>query len=389
MKHTARQSHGEPFGVVRDSEDKARLIAALGHDMKGPLYVLRLSLQSLSLKETDSEAREILQGAEAAFDEVVSLSDDLLDALRFGAGVVALREEGITLANLFDDVRRRFRRRANEQGVQLRVAKTRVYCVADRHYLQRILGNLVENAFKHSKASKVLVGARLRAEDRLLLEVIDNGRGIPERELPFVFEEWFRGCNAVSEAVRGQGLGLWAVQRCAETMGGIVSVESEPGRGCRFVVDLPLFAERRPPLATVENVLSNCSESKLVAVLDDDEDVLRALRTSFETIGVRVFAASDDLHFLTQISAMARAPDLFLLDFNLAGQTVERTLSVLRSRFGSSLNAIIISGRTNDGRLRQSCLDFPVLSKPLTASNIRSIISVLNRTIPCEPGYFN
>jgi CheY-like chemotaxis protein/two-component sensor histidine kinase len=357
--------------------------------MKGPLYVLRLSLQSLSLKETDSEAREILQGAEAAFDEVVSLSDDLLDALRFGAGVVALREEGITLANLFDDVRRRFRRRANEQGVQLRVAKTRVYCVADRHYLQRILGNLVENAFKHSKASKVLVGARLRAEDRLLLEVIDNGRGIPERELPFVFEEWFRGCNAVSEAVRGQGLGLWAVQRCAETMGGIVSVESEPGRGCRFVVDLPLFAERRPPLATVENVLSNCSESKLVAVLDDDEDVLRALRTSFETIGVRVFAASDDLHFLTQISAMARAPDLFLLDFNLAGQTVERTLSVLRSRFGSSLNAIIISGRTNDGRLRQSCLDFPVLSKPLTASNIRSIISVLNRTIPCEPGYFN
>ena len=389
MRHTARNSHGEPFGLVRDGEERARLIAALGHDMKGPLYVLRLSLQSLSLKEADSETREILQAAEAAFDEVVSLSDDLLDALRFGAGVVALREEGMTLANLFSDVQRRFRRRANEQGVQLRVAKTRIYCVADRHYLQRILGNLVENAFKHSRASKILIGARLKSEDRLLLEVIDNGRGIPDREVPFVFEEWFRGGEAVAKGVRGQGLGLWAVQRCTETMGGNVSVESELGRGSKFTVDLPLFAERRQPLAPFDNLPSNSLESKLVAVLDDDEDVLRALRTSFETIGVRVFAATDDLHFLTQISAMARAPDLFLLDFNLAGHTVERTLSVLRSRYGRALNAIVISGRTNDASLRKSCRDFPVLAKPLTASNIRSIVSVLNRTLPCEPKYFN
>ena len=202
------------FSDTVEGEEKARLIAALGHDLKGPLHVLGLSMQNLLSRAADSETKAILLTAEAAFDEVASLCEDLLDTLRFGIGVVSSREDGLSLARLFEDVRRRFRRRAEVEHIDLRVASTRVHCVADKHLLQRIVGNLVENALKHSQASRVLVGARLLGSVRVQLRVVDDGCGIPESELPFIFDEWFRGHRATSDGTRGQGLGLWAVRRC-------------------------------------------------------------------------------------------------------------------------------------------------------------------------------
>jgi two-component sensor histidine kinase/CheY-like chemotaxis protein len=377
VKPLAKRAAADVFGAGTEGDERAQLIAALGHDIRGPLHVLGLSLQSLRLRARDSEDQELVFAAESAYEEIAAITDDLLDGLRFGVSSEGPREEGITLANLFHELARRFRRRALLEKVDLRVFPSRVHCVADRRYLQRILDNLVANALKHAHARRILVGARLRGYGTLLLDVVDDGRGIPPEEQPFIFEEWYRGRGAVADGTRGQGLGLWIVRRFATAAGGTVTVRSTVGRGTRFTVELPTYAERRPPPAARVAAGGRDLTGRMVALLDDDDDVLRATRMAFEALGASVFASTDELHFLASVTGMPEVPDLFLLDYNLGGTTVERTLAVLRSKFGPSLRAAILSGHTTDLRPQEMDLGVPVIAKPLTAAHMERIVRVL------------
>ncbi|HTT09768.1 MAG TPA: hypothetical protein VMG60_02670, partial [Burkholderiaceae bacterium] len=151
----------EPLHSSVEGDERVQLIAALGHDIRAPLQVLGLSLQSMRLRARDQEDQELVFAAESAFEEIAAITDDLIDSLRFGVSADPPQEEGITVANLLHELERRFRRRAVQESVELRVFPTRIYCVADRRYLQRILDNLVANALKHAQAKHVLVGARL------------------------------------------------------------------------------------------------------------------------------------------------------------------------------------------------------------------------------------
>jgi CheY-like chemotaxis protein/two-component sensor histidine kinase len=374
---------------AEEGEEKARLIAALGHDLKGPLHVLGLSMQNLLSRVADSETRAILQTAEAAFDEVASLSEDLLDTFRFGVGVASSREDGLSLENLLEDVRRRFRRRAELEHIELRIAPTRIHCVVDKHLLQRTVGNLVENALKHSSARRVLIGARLLGEVRVQLQVVDDGCGIPESELPFIFDEWFRGHRATSDGTRGQGLGLWAVRRCVEAMQGTICVDSEVGKGTKFSIEFTSFAKRLDRPVVLGEAYQGSLASKVVAVLDDDVEALRALRTSLESLDIRVFATTDDLHLLAFVANANTPPDLFLLDFDLGGGTVERTLRMLKGKLGPRLNAIVISGHSSSQRLRETQVGIPIISKPLSQANLRAIVEVLSGTRECGQASFS
>lgn len=371
----SKNGKSEIFGSSAQGDERAQLIAALGHDVRAPLQVLGLSLQGLRLRAHEPEDQELVYAAESAFEEIAAITDDLIDSLRFGVTAEAPREDGITLANLLHELERRFRRRALENRIRLRVLPTRIHCVADRRYLQRILDNLVANALKHSGGTRVLVGARLRGYETLVLEVVDDGRGIPEDEQPFIFEEWYRGRAAVAAGSHGQGLGLWIVWRFASAAGGRVVVRSAEGKGTRFTIEVPSYAERRPPPAARITATGCALQRKLVALLDDDDDVLRATKMSFEALGANVFASSDVLHFLASVASMPSTPDLFLLDFNLGAQTVERTLGVLRTRFGAGFCAMVVSGHTYNPTLQT--LGVPVLAKPLTAAHMQTIVALL------------
>ena len=110
----------------------------------------------------------------------------------------------------------------------------------DRDRLRGVLENLVENALKYAlPGGRVSVSARPEG-DAAVFEVADDGPGIAAEHLPRIFERFYRVDKARSRELGGTGLGLSIVKHLVDSLGGAVSVSSEPGRGSRFVVRLPL-----------------------------------------------------------------------------------------------------------------------------------------------------
>src|SRR5260370_22918481 len=121
----------------------------------------------------------------------------------------------------------------------------------DREAIARSLLNLVNNALKYSSADKYLAVSLYRENGSVKLDVVDHGIGIPRAEQHKIFDKFYRVCDPMCHDNKGSGLGLALVHHIVKAHGGEISVESSPGKGCKFTITLPLKA----PDATPRSVL--------------------------------------------------------------------------------------------------------------------------------------
>ena len=166
--------------------------------------------------------------------------DALLHIGRLDSGPSEMHVEDVALGPLLRRLRDEFAPSAEAKGLTLRVVPSSAVVRSDATYLRRILQNLIANAVRYTEAGRVVVGVR-RSGGTARVEVLDTGPGIEEADLEAVFEE-FRRLRAAGE---GMGLGLAIVERACGLLGHPLEVASEPGRGSRFAVGLPLAPARR------------------------------------------------------------------------------------------------------------------------------------------------
>lgn len=219
---------------------KSRFVAAASHDLLQPLSAAKLYLGSLDFA-TDDPRTAIAAKAAGAMESVEAMLDALLHIGRLDSGRSQMHVEEVALGPLLRRLRDEFAPSAEAKGLALRVVPSSVVVRSDATYLRRILQNLLANAVRYTDGGGVLVGVR-RAGAGVRVEVIDTGPGIDESDLGTVFEE-FRRLRSTGE---GMGLGLAIVERACGLLGHPLEVASEPGRGSRFTVGLPLAAARRP-----------------------------------------------------------------------------------------------------------------------------------------------
>lgn len=167
--------------------------------------------------------------------------DDLRDLAAADADSFRLHREPIRIADLLDQVAEAHRARAEAAGVLLNVLSTDgdAELVADPVRLRQAVGNLVDNAVRHTpRGGNVTVGA-YPAGDELIIEVTDTGTGIGPDELPHVFDRFWRAEKSRSRQTGGSGLGLAIVRQLAHAHGGTVTATSRPGHGAVFTLRLP------------------------------------------------------------------------------------------------------------------------------------------------------
>ena len=225
--------------------DRQRLLDALAHDLRNPLTTMKMQTQLLrrqierrGVPETDALAERIA-GFETLADRMTMLLDELDDLaqLTTGDGVMP-RRHPVDLVALLRDSVEETRQSNARHAILLETGDEELAGEFDEAQLRRVIANLLDNAVKYSPDGGE-VRVRLRRDGlRAILEVQDEGIGIPAFDLPHVFTFRHRGGNV--GAITGSGVGLAGVKQIVEGHGGSVAVKSEEGRGSVFTVRLPL-----------------------------------------------------------------------------------------------------------------------------------------------------
>lgn len=221
--------------------DQARrqLVAWVSHDLRTPLAGLRAMAEALEDGLAADPPRYHKQ-IRAEVEHLAAMVDDLFELSRIHSGTLQLSPEQIALDDLVSDVLASSEPLARERGVRLSgAADGRIAVRADPRELSRALTNMLTNAIRYTPPGGAVHVTARRERDGALLEVTDSCGGIPEADLPYVFDLAWRGSAARSPAPDGgAGLGLAIVRGVAEAHQGSVRVENT-GAGCRFELRLP------------------------------------------------------------------------------------------------------------------------------------------------------
>ncbi len=231
------------FAERRYSHKQEEFISNITHEMKSPLAAIKLHAQTLERSDiTPAEmARSvgfILQQA----DRMSGLVDDVLESSRLVARKKRLVLEPVRLDAFFQPYFDEVRTRLDHQGLELvsRIA-TAATVLATEDALRRLMDNLIENAARFSRAGGEVRSTVSSAGGRAVIEVEDDGVGIPKTELGKIFDRFYQVSHPGDGRRKGTGLGLSIVSGLVREMGGTVHAFSQEGRpGTRFQIELPI-----------------------------------------------------------------------------------------------------------------------------------------------------
>jgi two-component system, sensor histidine kinase len=272
---------------------------------------------------------------------------------------------------------------AREKGLQFRVEATDALVHTDPVLLERLMRNLVDNAFKYTATGSVT----LHAEENgtaVRIVVRDTGRGIPAAERERVFEEFYQIGNPERDRSRGLGLGLAIVRRLAQLLGLEVKLESEPGCGATFAVSVPLAADARVALrAPAANVApdSRGLAGAQILVIDDEPEVRGGMLMLLEHLGCRVAACGSYAEAEQLLDRQALGVDLIIADFRLRqDENGIETVRRLRTRLGN-VPVLLLTGDTAPERLREAqASGLRLLYKPISPNELtKSMLAALRR----------
>jgi Na+/proline symporter/signal transduction histidine kinase len=371
------------LGEARATADEAnisktRFFAAAGHDILQPLNAARLYSSALVERLGGDKNAAIARNIDSSLESVETILGAVLDISRLDTGAMKPRFGSIALDDLFKRIETDFAPMAREKNLRFVVMPTSLKVVSDANLLRRLVQNLVSNAIKYTIEGKVLVGARRRG-DRVVIEVLDSGIGIPSSKFRTVFKEFARLDDGARTA-SGLGLGLSIVDRLSRMLSHPVRLASTPGRGTAFRVDIPrelsashaAAAQTRRPRQRPVDALSGLR----VLCIDNEPKILEGMVLLTTGWGCAVSEARS-MHELSGILERREpAPDVVIADYHLGdGNGIEAILGV-RAHYQSDIPALLITAdRTAEVRAEAEHHGIGVQHKPVKPAAIRAYLT--------------
>ena len=317
------------------SRAKSEFLSSMSHELRTPLNAILGFSQLIDLdRDLGERSRGQLREVLRAGRHLLRLINEVLDLAQVESGRLALSPEPLRLHELVDEAAALTDPMARPRGLRLqrRVAPELVV-LADRMRLKQVLLNLLSNAAKYGRpGSQVVLEAAACGPGSVRLTVSDQGPGIAPELLDLLFKPFSR-LGAERGTVEGAGIGLALSRRLMELMGGRIGVDSRPGEGADFWIELPTSAlAAPPPPADAEAAASGwqaLSESLVLYVEDNPANLALVQQIVARHSGIRLVSASDGAQGLTM--ARAQLPALILLDIQLPVMDGYELLARLRA----------------------------------------------------------
>jgi two-component system OmpR family sensor kinase/two-component system sensor histidine kinase BaeS len=232
--------------LERAEQQRRNLTADVAHELRNPLHIIQGNLEGM----LDGVYAATPEQIEATLEEtrlLARLVEDLQTLSLAEAGQLPLHHMVFSVADLLADVATSFGVEAEDANVELRIDVPKegnpLELNADPDRLDQVLSNLVSNALRYTPAGGQIMLQAERIPQGVRLSVEDTGEGIPAEDLPHIFDRFWRGDRARARQGEGDsGLGLAIARQLVQAHGGQISVESQVGRGTRFVIEMPVAA---------------------------------------------------------------------------------------------------------------------------------------------------
>ena len=356
------------------NRSKDEFLAMLGHELRNPLSAIGCSTEVLNQVDGNTEIARTARGIIARQTRHLShMMDDLLDVSRVMAGRVEMPRYPLALDALADRV-------VNTLALSGELREHRV--VPDLHEawiegnatrMEQIVNNLVINAVKYTPAGGRIDVRVAREDGEAVLEVADDGPGIPPELLPRIFDLFIQGKRSLDRRGGGLGIGLTLVRRLVEMHHGrIVAGNRSPGTGTLMRVTLPAIEPQvlreQPPAGDAGH-----RRPRRIVVVDDNEDIVASLTELLRAEGHTVFGAHDGRGGLDMILQLA--PDVAVVDIGLPEFTGYEIARICRgSGFRGKLVAFSGYGNESDRQKALSAGFDEHLLKPVPVGKLMRII---------------
>ncbi len=320
--------------LAEADELRRLLLSALGHDLRTPLTAAKAAVSSLRAEDvwfSPEDTSELLATVEESVDQLTLLVANLLDSSRLAAGVVrpelteVYLEEVVQRALVGIGGRSTIYGRASIDRVKVEVGGT--VAMGDAGLLERVLSNVIDNALHYAPASIVRVNAG-QVGPRVLINIVDEGPGVSKGAAEQMFQPFQRLGDF--DTTTGLGLGLSVAKGFVEAMDGTITACDTPGGGLTILVDLAA-----PP--------TGAAPVTRVLVVDDDPQLLRALRINLSVRGYEVITAPTGSRALTL--AAEHPPQVVILDLGMPDMSGVEVLAGLRGWLTAPV--IVLSARTD------------------------------------------
>ncbi|MCG3163946.1 MAG: Sensor histidine kinase RcsC [Acidobacteria bacterium] len=360
------------------NQAKSTFLANMSHELRTPLNAVIGYSEMLQEEAEDLGQAEFipdLKKINAAGRHLLELINSVLDLSKIEAGKMELYLETFEVRNLIADVAAVIEpliaRNANR--LEINCAPDVGAMRADLTKVRQVLFNLLSNASKFTESGTITLDAARRG-DWLVFRVSDSGIGMTREQMDKLFQPFMQADASTTRQYGGTGLGLTITRKFCEMMGGSVNVESEPGRGTTFTIELPAqVGEAKTPGERVVAPLSEVSDSApLILVIDDDPGVQELMTRFLNREGFRVASALDGQEGLRL--ARELRPAAITLDVMMPGMDGWAVLSALKADAATADLPVIMLTIVDEKNLGYALGAAEYLNKPIDRERLLSLL---------------
>lgn len=378
----------------RAEKAKSNFVAITSHEVRNPLAAVVGGIDVLLALKLPQQIEPIVQRLERSANRLKDIVNDVLDYTNIEKGSVPLQSEIVDLVQLAKELVESCQPQATEKNLILAFTSEIPSATvnADKFRIEQILSNLIDNALKFTHQGAIAVRLSLVGAGRWRFEVKDTGIGISPALSDKLFDPYFQADQSTVRRSGGTGLGLAICRRLVTAMHGRIWVESEPGAGATFFVELPLETENNIRLVPEEIRQSRASirgKAKPLSLLliEDNELVNAMMRDQITLLGHRVEAVSNGLAALNAVSA--RKYDAVLMDMHMPvmdGITATHSIRALGDdRADVPIIAITADAAASRRQLYEGNDFYAFLTKPTDANTLQRVLSTIQPEKSADP----
>ena len=380
------------------NEAKTRFLFNMSHDIRTPMNAI-VGFSGLLEKSIHDEKKSLdyIKKIRVSSDILLTIINQVLEMARIESGKITLSSESVNIREMVEAMNTVFEssltKKSLEYQCSLNVVHDQILC--DKTKMEEIILNVVSNSIKYTNPhGKITVSIdELDSEDEknanYKVVVEDNGIGMSQDYLPHIFEEFSREHTSTETRVAGTGLGLPIVKSLVDRMGGTIEVESEEGKGTRFIMkfSFPVSLENQVREKEKQNIpdITEKLEGKRILLAEDNELNAEIAETVLEETGIKVKHVEVGIRCIEELKKMPeKYYDVILMDVqmpNMDGYTATQRIRDLDdSRAEIPIIAMTANAYDEDRRKAQEAGMDGFLAKPLDVDEMMRLLAQIIKT---------